>query len=718
MNNYFSEDSQRIIVNAKKEMYELKHPYVGSEHLMLSILHSKLGLTNQLLSYGVSYELFKKELIKVVGVGSKSNDWFLFTPLLKKILFNASYYSSPDTHFIEPESILLSILKEGDGVADRILINMGIDLDMIIDKLSIQSSERERKNLSILNELGVNMNERSLMNQYDPVIGRDKQVLQIMQNLLRKNKNNPLLIGEAGVGKTAIVEELARRIVLGDVPSALKDKVIYSISMSHLVAGTKYRGEFEEKLHKLIEEVVVNPNIILFIDEVHTLMGAGGAEGAIDASNIVKPFLARGDIKIIGATTVKEYNDTIHKDKALDRRFQKIYIQEATLEEVKTILKELRPIYEEFHRVLLTDEILNLIVELSNSCIFSGRQPDKTIDLLDEVCSYVTLYRNKNDAKLSLYAHKIIEVEKQKNDEILRHNFKDAIYYREKEKKLKSIYNSNMFRKDHLKKIEVVRDDLYNVIYDKVRVDNPSKWSLKIEKNRKYLKQLLIGQNKVIDEVMNLLKKYDYIKNKETLSILLVGKKGVGKTFLVNKLIEDLFNDSNCITINMSEYKDSHLISKIIGTSPGYVGYQDTYLFQSIQENPFSIIFLDNIDKAHPSIVEQLLDSFSQGYLVNSYGENINLSKCIVFLCISSRDRSLGFSKGKDIELSFKYSRIKNIVYYNDIDETMIRNYLKLRVSKLDESRKRCNIIKEGMKVDWRERGFHSVCDFLEKEMV
>lgn len=716
MNYYFDEDSQKMIVMAKKEMYELKHPYVGTEHLLLAILHSKISITELLNSYGIFYDDFRNELIKDVGIGKKDNQWFLFTPLLKKILHNSIYYSRGSENVITPLCLLLSLLQEGDGVANRILLSMGIDIKSLKDKIS-SYEDSNSYSFSLLNELGINMNERSIMNQYDPVIGREEEVIQIIQNLLRKNKNNPLLIGEAGVGKTAIVEELSRRIALGNVPFKLKDKVIYSISMSNMVSGTKYRGEFEEKFHKLLDEVMHHPEVILFIDEVHTLMGAGGAEGAIDASNIIKPYLARGDIKIIGATTVKEYNDFIHKDKALDRRFQKIYIQEATKSQVKSILKELRPIYEEFHQVIIEDDILDLLVDYSYSCIFNGRQPDKTIDFLDEVCSYVTLYKSKNSQRLCTFQEKIIHVERLKNYEIQNHNFKEATTYRSKEKKLRKLYHSSLLSNHNNSKTIITKDDICRVVNQKVGCCNYSEWIQKILKCKRHLKQCIIGQDDVLDAVLSTLKKYDYIQNKESLIFLLVGKKGSGKTFFVRKLLDELFLDNNVISLDMSEYTDSHMISKIIGTSPGYVGYQDTYLFQSIQEKPFTILFFDNIDKANPQLMNQLLESFYAGYFFNPSGEKVFLSKCIVFMSISISHKQIGFANDKKCSVMDKYSKIKNIIYLNEINEAMIRAYLKRKVSDLDNNLKK-NILRDGLKVNWDEGGFHSICDYLEKEIV
>ena len=463
MNLFFDEESQKLIINAKKEMYLLKHPYVGSEHLFLSILHSNLDITKILNKYNINYDNFRNELIRVVGVGSKENTWFLFTPLLRRIINNATYYSNDNKKIVTPYNLLVSILNEGDGIANRILINMNIDINSLSEEFS-DNYIVNNKNLT-LDELGINMNKS--INKYDPVIGRDKEIDRVIEVLLRKNKNNPLLIGDAGVGKTAIVEELARRIVIGQVPYKLKNMIIYSVSMAVLVAGTKYRGEFEEKINKLLKEVVDNPNIILFIDEIHTLMGAGGAEGAIDASNIVKPFLARGDIRVIGATTIYEYNKFISKDKALDRRFQKIYISEPNKDSVRSILFGLKNVYEDYHGVILRKNILDRIIDYSYSCLFKGRQPDKTIDLLDEVCAYATL-NNSINKELLEYEANIKKIENDKNKEIREHNFKRALMYKNKEMKLRSEYNDVLMNNSVNKKVLIRKNDIEEVINNKV----------------------------------------------------------------------------------------------------------------------------------------------------------------------------------------------------------------------------------------------------------
>ena len=705
MNSFFDEDSQKLILCAKKEMQELKHPYVGSEHLFLAILHIDSDIKKTLSFYGITYQGFKKELIRVVGIGNRKSDWFLFTPLLKKILIQASLYSKDHYHFVTPEAILISIFREGDGVANRILLGMNIDVDALQDRFFHYDEDLSESSLEVLNKLGTDMSDKNLLSTFDPVIGRDSQIMQMIQILLHKNKKNPLLIGEAGVGKTAIVEELARRISIGDVPFKLREKRIYSISISNLVAGTKYRGEFEEKLQTLIEEVKRNQNIILFMDEIHTLVGAGGAEGATDASNLLKPYLARGDITIIGATTTKEYTDSISKDKAFDRRFQKIYVQEATKNEVLEILNKLCSIYEAFHHVVLSKEILSSLVELSFSCFPYGKNPDKAIDFLDEVCSYASIHKNNKEKQLSLDYKRICEIQKNKNEEIKKQNFSKALLYKKKEMKLTSEYYNQLFQEDS-DSIVISEDDLYQVIYQKMRSFPPDVWSSKIQFCKRKLEKIFLGQS-FLNPFLEKLSKYDYIINKDCTTFLLVGKNGLGKTFLLENIKKELFSDVNVVSLSMREFSDRHSFSKIIGSS--FDSHE--FLFQSILENPFSVLFLDDIDQACGFVFQELMNAFSSGFLSTAKGEKIDFHKCIVFMTCSMSSE-VGFSKEKKNSFLSKYDTIKNIFYFSDLNESVIRKYLQKKLYSSE-------IIKDVIEnSDWRRGGFSAIHAFLEKEGI
>ena len=394
MVNYFNEEARKILIMAKEEMKNLKHPYVGSEHLLLAILNSKNEIANKLNEYNLNYQKLRHEIINIVGEGSKESDCFLYTPLLKRIMETAMLDSRENNNGIVTVNHLFSaLLEEGEGVAIRIMIGMDIDIDSLYRDFSYKISyNRKIKNSKlIIDEIGVDLTKKVIDEGIDAVVGRDMELKRILEILCRRKKNNPLLIGEAGVGKTAIVEELSRLIALGDVPQTLKNKRIISVDMAAMVAGTKYRGEFEERINNILKEIEENDNIILFIDEIHTLVGAGGAEGAIDASNIFKPALARNKIRCIGATTPAEYKKFIEEDKALDRRFQKVLIDIPNTKTVKDILMHLKQTYEDFHHTRINEEMIDLIINLSDKYIYNRNQPDKAIDILDEVCAHVSL---------------------------------------------------------------------------------------------------------------------------------------------------------------------------------------------------------------------------------------------------------------------------------------------------------------------------------------
>jgi len=397
----FSEEAQRVLVDAQKEMSELKHPYIGSEHLLLAILKNNQDLVNKFKKYKITYKSFKEELINLVGIGDNTPDLLLYSTTLKTILENVIIESRETGDEISVNELLLSLLNEGEGKAIRILLSLGVDINKLYSDISEKRKIKQKKSKKlIVEELGVDLTKRAKNNELDPVIGRDIELNRVIEILSRRTKNNPLLIGEAGVGKTAIAEELARRIVSGNVPMPLKNKRIISVDMACTVAGTKYRGEFEERIKKMVKELEDNDDVIIFIDEIHTLVGAGGAEGAIDASNILKPALARGKLKLIGATTISEYKKFIEKDNALDRRFQKVFVEEPDKSNLKNILMNLKSIYEAYHGVKIEEKLIDKIIELSDRYIYDRCEPDKSIDILDEVCTKVSLKEAKEEKEI------------------------------------------------------------------------------------------------------------------------------------------------------------------------------------------------------------------------------------------------------------------------------------------------------------------------------
>lgn len=725
MNLFFDEDAQKLLVMAKKEMYDLRHPYVGSEHLLLAILKNKeLDITKFLAEFGITYEAFKKELIEIVGVGSKCNDWFLFTPLLKRILNNATYFSKEDNKSVTPYNLFISILQEGDGIANRILLGMNVDLELLYDKFVTNS--HINKNLTkklILDDFSINMNEECANNKYDPVVGRDRHIARIIQILLRKNKNNPILIGEAGVGKTAIVEELARKICMGDVPLKLKNKIIYNVSMSCLISGTKYRGEFEERLTKIINEIKNNPNIILFIDEIHTLVGAGGAEGAIDASNILKPFLARGDIKVIGATTIDEYSKYIEKDKALERRFQKVYVEEPTKEEVKDIIMKLYPIYEKFHGVEFIENLIELLIKLADQYIVKGKQPDKTIDFLDEVCCYAAVNNNHNDQVISNYEIKISNIEVEKNNEILKRNFKKALQLRQQEYDLRDEYSRTLLSNDFtLNKIKITEEDIYQVLYNKTGIPLNKVFDKKIENLAKKLENKIYGQKDALNKMIDYLKNSTFCDKNAVRNCLLVGKRGVGKTFMVEEVVKEVFQTNCLIKLNMGDYNSTYSMSKLMGTAPGYVGYDDkNNFFDKLNEKTFSVIILENFNRASKKTIDLFRKAFLDGYFTNSKGEKINVSNCWFFMTYDITNNNLGFVDKNITKDDPFINTFYNVIYFSDIDSSDIRKYLNDKIKRygFEDKKEVSKIIEDIVKeANYQKYGFEKVDYLFDKYFV
>ena len=642
----FSEEAQKILKKAKIERNNLRHPFIGSEHVLLSILNNKNDITNKLNNYGVNYNIFKEELIKSIGVGNCTNDYYIYTPLLKRIL-TTSIIETKELKIPEVtlNTIFLSMLDEGEGIAIRILDKLKVDLDSLYDELNNQTVTKSYNKKLSINECSIDLTKKAKDNELDPLIGREKEINTLIEILSRRNKNNPLLLGEAGVGKTAIVEELARRIIKKNVPDKLKNTKILSLSMANLVSGTKYRGEFEERVTKIIKELENNPEIILFIDEIHTLVGAGGAEGAIDASNILKPALARGKIKVIGATTINEYKDTISKDKALNRRFQTIKIEENTLDETKEILYNLKSIYEDYHHVLIPDNIIDDIVLLTDKYIINQNNPDKSIDILDTVCVKVSLKKNNNMVKRKKLEEELNNIKKEKNSLIMKHKYNEATKIRDTELKLTSSINklNISLNKNHRKLI--TKEDIEKVIEEKTNI--PINYNIKkITNLKKYLCTKIIGQDNVIDNLVQITKKIVLgFKSNLPYSILLVGNSGVGKTMLVKEYSKHM--GIPLIRLDMSEFKEPHTISKIIGSPPGYIGYNEyDSMVEKVTNNPYSIILLDEIEKASQEVINVFLSILDEGIITNSHGEKINFKNTIIFMTSNINLKEyIGFNK-------------------------------------------------------------------------
>lgn len=604
-----------ILRDAEQERKKLHHPYVGSEHLFLSILKNSNEVSDIFKEYNVTYNTFKKELLRVVGCSEYQHNDNLYTPLLKKIILSAQEFAKDDEQVIKPIHYVLAILDEQEGIAYRLLIAMDVDVEKLHKDLFYEG----KANSSLLFSVGVSLNKT--VDLAERIIGREEEINRIIEVLLRKKKNNPLLIGEAGVGKTALVEEIARRIEIGNCPKFLKDKSIVMLEMGSLVAGTKYRGEFEEKLTKIINELVANKNTILFIDEIHTMVNAGGAEGAINAADIIKPYLARGQIKCIGATTLKEYDKYILNDKALDRRFEKIYLNEPNDEELENLLMQVKCEYEKYHNVIVTKRNIDDIIFYSNKYIQNRYNPDKCIDILDTVCAYV---RCKNESKSTKESKNIIEkIKKDKMQAVKRNDFNKAFLCAKKELALK---NNSL-----IQNYTVSKEDILQVINKKNNVP-----SLKMHEG------ILNKQIKNKNFINRFLKALSI--NNDSLSVtptvLRIRGDKEEKTKIKENLIKCYKSKYNTFMIDIKDLSPSLFEEKLFG---GNI-YSIDYLFKPLLNNTFSVIIIDNYDEASEKVKAIFNNIIKNGSFKNMAGENIYFNNSIlIFMDSTNNKSSVGF---------------------------------------------------------------------------
>lgn len=698
----FNEEAQMVLMNAKKEMLDLGHPYIGTEHLLLSILNTDSDICERLNTYGLYYDNFKEELTKVVGTTKKKSEYFLYTPLLRKVIESAVMDSKDNNDGeVTPSHLLFSMLEEGEGIAIRLLIGMDIDIESMYDDFStslIKKGKKNKKKKLLIDELGTDITNEAKSGKLDPVIGRDKEVKRVMEILSRRTKNNPILIGEAGVGKTAIVEELSRLIANEEVPPCLIGKRVISLDMATMVAGTKYRGEFEERMKKVLKEIEDNTEIILFIDEIHTLVGAGGAEGAIDASNILKPSLARGKIRCIGATTTEEYKKFIEKDSALERRFQKVFVEEPSVSETRNILLNIRGIYEKYHNVVISDDILDNLISISEKYIFDRNRPDKEIDILDEVCARVSM-KDTGSNRLKDIRKEINRLGKEKNSFIIDNDIDKAFDIRKRQTKLMSELNELELSYGKSKN-EVTIRDIAEVISNRVKVPSLDIMSSNIDciyDMEKKLKNMVIGHNEVIDNLIGITKRIKYGDNR-CYSFLFAGPSGVGKTYLAKEYAKILVGENNFIRLDMSEYSDSSSVNKILGSSPGYVGYEDNRnVLEEVRNKPNSVILLDEIDKAHSSVINLFYQILEEGKIKNAKGVTVRFNNVVIIMTsnVGFERNGIGFSKNDDCSTSLKnrfstafINRLDSVMSFNRLSrediEVIIGNKLDMLSRKYD----------------------------------
>src|ERR687886_140205 len=683
----FTERARQVVVLAQEEARTLKHNYIGTEHILLGLLREEEGLAARVLeSLDITVERVRAQVVRIVGSGEEvTSGQIPFTPRAKKVLELALREALSLGHnYIGTEHILLGLVRENEGVAARILLDFDADAEKIrneiIRMLSAPGRRRQQggsapaekaKSSKLLDQFGRNLTKQASEGKLDPVVGRQTEIERVMQILSRRQKNNPVLIGEPGVGKTAVVEGLAARIASNQVPELLKNKQIYTLDLAALVAGSKYRGEFEERLKKVMKEITQRGDIILFIDELHNLVGAGAAEGAIDAASILKPALARGELQTIGATTLDEYRKYLERDAALERRFQQIRVEEPSTDDTVQILRGLRDRYEAHHRCKITDDALDAAAVLADRYIQDRHLPDKAIDLIDEAASRMRIKTMSAPPRYRELEDEIEKVRKDKEEAIEAQEFEKAASLRDKERKL-------------TQKKRELEDDWRNSegaeeqpeIGEEEIADIVSMWtgipvfklteaeSQKLIRMEDELHKRVIGQEEAIVAVSKSIRRARAgIKDpkRPTGSFIFLGPSGVGKTELARTLAEFLFGDEDAmIQVDMSEYMEKHSVSRLVGSPPGYIGYDEGgQLTEAVRRKPYSVVLLDEIEKAHPDVFNILLQILEEGRLTDAQGRKVDFRNTIVIMTSNigagqiSKNVSLGFSVGDESGLSY-----------------------------------------------------------------
>tara|TARA_A100000164_G_scaffold380548_1_gene428429 strand:- start:2985 stop:5465 length:2481 start_codon:yes stop_codon:yes gene_type:complete len=717
-------------VLAQEEARLLNHNYIGTEHILLGLIHEGEGVAAKALeSLGISLEAVRSQVEEIIGQGGSSPSGHIpFTPRAKKVLELSLREALQLGHnYIGTEHILLGLIREGEGVAAQVLVKLGADLSRVRQQViqllsgysgsgqgegsesgketvggSSERGEGSQGGSAILDQFGRNLTQNAKDKALDPVIGRMRETERVMQVLSRRTKNNPVLIGEPGVGKTAIVEGLAQKIVAGEVPETLRAKQLYTLDLGALVAGSRYRGDFEERLKKVLKEIKTRGDIILFIDELHTLVGAGAAEGAIDAASILKPMLARGELQTIGATTLEEYRKYLEKDAALERRFQPIKVEEPTLSHTIEILKGLRDRYESHHRVTITDQALVAAANLADRYIADRHLPDKAIDLIDEAGSRLRIKRMETPPDYKDIENKIAEVVEKKKQAVENQDFELAGSLRDEEKNLLDRRGEIM---DQIKSEGV---DLFDEVDEEAIAEVLSIWTgipvykLTEEETQKLLKmedelhKRVIGQEDAIKAVSQAIRRTRAgLKDPKRPggSFIFLGPSGVGKTELAKTLAEFLFGDEDAlISLDMSEYMEKHTVSRLVGSPPGYVGYEEGgQLTEAVRRRPFSVVLFDEVEKAHPDVFNTLLQILEEGRLTDAQGRSVDFRNTVLIMTSNLgtadlRRANVGFTKNDE---AVSYERMKEKVndalkahfrpeFLNRVDDTIVFHELSM----------------------------------------
>lgn len=649
----YTEGAKRALVIAQEKAIEFKHNYVGTEHVLLGLVEEEKSVSARALAaLGIKGKELEAEVVAAVGKGTHSGGQLQMTPRTKHVLNLAQEAANSRGHnYIGTEHILLGLLSDGGGVAMQLLASKGIRPEDVVEKVNAIVGGDETSgtpaqggagDLGDISDYAIDLNESAKQGKIDPVIGRDTEIQRVIQILSRRTKNNPVLIGEPGVGKTAIAEGLAQRIVSGDVPDVLRDKRIISVNLGSMLAGAKYRGEFEERLKKVMDEVQSHEDMIVFIDEIHTLIGAGASEGAMDAANILKPALARGNFQVIGATTLDEYKKHIEKDAALERRFQPVQVGEPSEEDALHILKGLRDRYEAFHKVQITDDALAAAVHLSSRYIADRFLPDKAIDVMDEAASKVRMAVFTATPDVKALEDELLRVRKEKEAAITAQDFEQAAVLRDKEKEVEADIASKQedSNKESESKLVVTESEIAAVVSEWSGIpvssvaEEESERLLKLEEE---LHQRVIGQEEAVVAVSKAVRRARAgLKDPKRPigSFLFLGPTGVGKTELARSLASNLFGDENAmIRIDMSEYMEKHAVSRLVGAPPGYVGYDEGgQLTEAVRRRPYSVILFDEVEKAHPDFFNILLQVLDDGRLTDNQGRTVDFRNTVIIM--------------------------------------------------------------------------------------
>ncbi|CAM3937610.1 ATP-dependent protease ATP-binding subunit ClpC [Mesobacillus zeae] len=751
----FTERAQKVLALAQEEAIRLGHSNIGTEHILLGLVREGEGIAAKALyGLGLGAEKIQKEVENLIGRGEEGAQTIHYTPRAKKVIELSMDEARKLGHsYVGTEHILLGLIREGEGVAARVLNNLGVSLNkarqQVLQLLGSnetsggQGGGSANANTPTLDSLARDLTAIAREGSLDPVIGRSKEIQRVIEVLSRRTKNNPVLIGEPGVGKTAIAEGLAQQIVNNEVPEILRDKRVMTLDMGTVVAGTKYRGEFEDRLKKVMDEIRQAGNIILFIDELHTLIGAGGAEGAIDASNILKPSLARGELQCIGATTLDEYRKYIEKDAALERRFQPITVDEPTAEESIQILKGLRDRYEAHHRVSITDEAIDAAVKFSDRYISDRFLPDKAIDLIDEAGSKVRLRSYTTPPNLKELEMKLEEVRKEKDASVQSQEFEKAASLRDTEQRLREqLDNTKKTWKEKQGKenSEVTVEDIAHVVssWTGVPVSKLAQTETdKLLKLEEILHSRLIGQEEAVKAVSKAVRRARAgLKDPKRPigSFIFLGPTGVGKTELARALAESMFGDEDAmIRIDMSEYMEKHSTSRLVGSPPGYVGYDEGgQLTEKVRRKPYSVILLDEIEKAHPDVFNILLQVLEDGRLTDSKGRTVDFRNTVLILTSNvgaealKRNKYVGFNiqdgeqdykdmKGKvmeELKKAFRpefLNRIDEIIVFHALEKEHLKKIVTLMSDQLVKRLEEQDIhleLTEAAKVKISEEGY------------